>query len=254
MAGDVFLGAAHIEQIERALLSLGLKAQERGIIDAPDRETVGNLVGESLRPLEPFGRGRRQRLFAPTRQFEARQFPAHRAVFERQDRVRQPGVAQRLRADDAARPPGAIDDNEGVGRRHPVGHAIDQLGAGTVERAGDAHIAEFADRPAVDDQHLFAGIESSLQFGGGDVRRLAAVLHELAERLAWHIDAGEELIAGGGPTPRAAGHNCDIAVAHTRQRRRGTLGEILVTAVVNDHARALSRHQIADHQLQPRQR
>ena len=113
---------------------------------------------------------------------------------------------------------------------------------------------EFADWPAVDDQHLLAGIEPLLQFGGADVRRLAAVLHELAERLAWHIDAGEELIAGGGPTPRAAGHNCNIAIAHTRQRRRGTLGEILVTAVVNDHARALSRHQIADDQLQPRQR
>ena len=207
----------------------------------------------------PAGEGGGRRIVAAARQFEPGQFPAHRAVFERHDRVREPGIAQRLGADDAARAPGAVDDDEALWRLQPVGHAIDQLGARAVERAGDAHVAEFGQGPAVDDQHLLAGIEPPLQLGGGDMRRLAAMLDELAKRLARHVDPGEQLGPGSAPAARPARHDREIAIAHRGKSGGGAFGEILPiqcarAAIQDDDPRGFARHQLADHQLKPGER
>src|SRR5207244_76004 len=80
-------------------------------------------------------------------------------------------------------------------------------------------------RPAVAAQRLLACIAPALQLGGGDVRRLAAVLAQFAERLAPHVDAGEQLVAGSGPAARATRHDGEIAIAHQRQLRGGAVGE-----------------------------
>ena len=165
-----------------------------------------------------------------------------------------PGIAQGLGADDAAGPPGAIDNDKIVRRAQPVRHAVHQLGAGTVERAGNAHVAEFADRPAVDDQNILTGIEAALQLGGGDVGRAAAMLDQLAERLARHVDAGEQLEPGGCPGAAAARHDGDIVIPHPVEFRGGALGQTLVAAVEHDDTRWFARHEIADHQFEARQR
>ena len=94
MSGLVLLGAAHVEDIERALVGFALETGQRGVVDALDAETLGDLVGERARLGQPLGRGRRQRILAPARQIEPGQLPPHRAVFERHDRVREAGVAQ----------------------------------------------------------------------------------------------------------------------------------------------------------------
>ena len=44
MAARVFLGAAHIEQIERAVLGLGCEPGERGIVDMADRKALGHPI------------------------------------------------------------------------------------------------------------------------------------------------------------------------------------------------------------------
>jgi hypothetical protein len=81
-----------------------------------------------------------------------------------------------LRADDAAGAAGAVDHHQRIRRRHLVGHPVDQLRAGAIEGAGDAHVAEFADRTAIDDHDVLAGIEPPLQFAGRDMRCSGAVL------------------------------------------------------------------------------
>ena len=140
------------------------------------------------------------------------------------------------------------------GEAQPVRHAVHQLGAGAVERAGNAHIAEFADRPAVDDQDFLAGIETALQLGGGDMRRAASMLDQLAERLARHIDPGEQLEPRRRPGLAAARHHRDIVIAHALELRGGALGQMVVAAVEHDDPRPPARHQIADHQFEARQR
>ena len=46
MAGGIFLRTAHIEQIKRALTSLTLEAGQHRVVDMPDAETLGDIVGQ----------------------------------------------------------------------------------------------------------------------------------------------------------------------------------------------------------------
>ena len=54
---------------------------------------------------------------------------------------------------------------------------------------------------------------SAGQFVGRDAGRVAVVLDEFAERLARHIDAGKQLVAGGLPCGNAAVQHVEVAVA-----------------------------------------
>ncbi len=144
---------------------------------------------------------------------QAGERPAHRAVAQRHHLVRQAGVDQRLRADDAAGAAGAIDDDQRVGRGRDVVDAQHQLGARHVGGARDRDALEFVERPAVDHDHVGAAAHQAVELLGGDARRIAGVLDVLAERLARHVDAGEQLEAGLLPGGDAAVQIGEVGVA-----------------------------------------
>ena len=146
--------------------------------------------------------------------------PAHRAVAQRHHLVRQAGVDQRLRADDAAGAAGAIDHHQRVGRRRDVADAQHQLGARHVGGARDRDALEFVERAAVDHHHVGAAAHQAVELLGGNARRVAGVLDVLAERLARHVDAGEQLEAGLLPGGDAA---LQIQTCRCSRRRRESL-------------------------------
>jgi hypothetical protein len=192
-------------------------------------------------------------MVVPTaRQIEPGEVPAHGAVLERDDPVGNAGVDERLRADDRARAAGAVDHDQRVGRGHHVVDPVDELRAGAVGGAGDAHPAVLGERAAVEDDDFLARRDATLHFLRLHARRVLGVLDQLAERLGGHVDAAVDLIAGGFPGRGAALEQRHVGVAMGEQPPRGHFGQAFVT-VDHDHAGGASRHQQRDPHLEPRQ-
>ncbi len=179
--------------------------------------------------------------------------PAHGAVLQRNDGVRQPGVDQRLRADDRARASSAVHHHQRLRALHDLVDTIDEFRARAVERTGDVHHPVLAHRSRIEHHDVLACIEACLQFGGSDSRRAAGMLDVLAKGLARHVDSGEEFKTRGAPRAHTAAQHRDMAIAETAQRRRRALRECLV-AVAQHDARSPPRHHRFQPQLQARQR
>ena len=120
MAGAVFGRVAHIDDIEGAPVGLALPFRERRAVDDRNAVAPGHGLGALPRRGDALGRHLRGPRGGPRHDPEPGEVPRHRAVLQRDDPVRHAGVDQGLRADDAARPPAAIDDDEGVRRRHQL--------------------------------------------------------------------------------------------------------------------------------------
>ena len=81
------------------------------------------------------------------------------------------------------------------GLRREVLHPIDQLGAGQSMPPGiDMLLNSGIGRESRITMSVL-GVDQLLQVGGVDARRVVLVLDHLAERLAGHVDAGEDLAA-----------------------------------------------------------
>ena len=104
----------------------------------------------------------------------------------------------------------------GVGRRHHVGEAVDQLGAGHADRGRDAVVVVLLVGAAVEDRDIGAAVDQRLQVGRGNPRRAGLVLDDLGERLARHVHAAVEAIPGRLPGGDAAVEHRDIGVAERR--------------------------------------
>ena len=79
------------------------------------------------------------------------------------------------------------------------------------------------------------------------------MLDELAESFARHVDAGEQLEAGGGPGSDTAFKNGNIRIAEACEPFCRALREAVV--IVDQHdARRRARHQGTDPQLESAQR
>ena len=88
---------------------------------------------------------------------------------------------------------------------------------------------------------------------GADRGRAARVLDEFAERLARHVDAGEQFEAGRGPGGGAAVEKAEIVIAGGGEHRGGARAEAVI--VVDQHdAGIITRHQASEAQFQPAQR
>ena len=183
-------------------------------------------------------------------QFETGKAPALGPALQRHNLVRHPGVDQRLRADDAARPPGAGDDDQRIRVGHQIGETIDQFGTGAGLRAGDVEAVELVDRAAVEHDMLGAVAAQRIKLGGGDVRRVAADLDDLGEGLARHVAAGEQRVARHRPRRDAAGQPVDGVVAETIEPLRRPAGDAVI-AVDEDDPRRFARHQPRHVELQP---
>ena len=204
MTGRVFFGTSHVEYKQRALVHLARELGDFRDVDVLDAEALGDARGRFPRFAQSGRRGRRRDQVLVVRHLKAGEVPAHGAVLQCDHAVGNAGVDQRLRADDAARAPGAIDHHEGVGRRDHVVRAEGEFGAGAIDAAGDADFPVFVQRAAVEDHDFFAALDFGLDFGGFHARSLVVVLDEFAERLARDVDAAVDLIGCRGPRVDAA--------------------------------------------------
>ena len=78
------------------------------------------------------------------------------------------------------------------------------------------------------------------------------MLDELAERFGRDVNAAEELEAGRLPPIAAAFQDGDVGIPKLAKLALGFLGQALATAVEDDYAYGLARHQVADHELEAR--
>jgi hypothetical protein len=79
------------------------------------------------------------------------------------------------------------------------------------------------------------------------------MLNELAERLAWHIDARENVETRCRPSVDAALENRHVGIAVAGKDRRGAFGSAVMVVAQHD-ARRTARHQPGEFQLEPAQR
>src|SRR6202044_2407911 len=107
MAGLKFSWIAHVENIERAGI-IGAPAFDRRAIDAPDPAALRHAPRRLSRPIAHRRRDVRRAAVLALFAGKAFETPAHGAVPQRHHLIRQTGIDQRLRADDAARAAGAI--------------------------------------------------------------------------------------------------------------------------------------------------
>ena len=119
-------------------------------------------------------------------------------------------------------------------RGREVVHAQHQLRARHVDRGRDRDALVFVERPAVEHHHVGAGANQAVELVGGDARRGAGVLDEFAERLARHVDAGEQLEARRGPGGNAAVEHGDVGVAGARKNAGGAFGQPIGVVAQHD--------------------
>ncbi len=227
MAGRELLRRAHVEDQGRSRIILQ-PACQRLRINRFNPMSAGHRLRTGLGPGQSGWSGRGRHPGFAVGQLKARQLPAHGAVLECIDRVAQPGVDQGLRADDAARAAGAIDDDDRVLVGHLVMHAIDEFGARTVDTARYAHAPEFIERSGVEDDQLVATRLHRLDLGGGQSRRLIPMFDKLAKGLGRYIDAGVDLEAGLLPGARAAREHADHGIARCLQHAGRRLDEMVI--------------------------
>ena len=184
---ELFPGA-HVEQVKRAGI-VGLPGLNLGPPRELDFEARSRLVRGGLRLRQTCRRRRgghtRRAAFA----FVAGQLPAHGAVLERDHRIGNAGIAQRLAADDAARASGAVDHHKRIWIGRQLVHPINQFGARYVDAAGNVHTVEFVERARIEDHHLAPGLGEPANLVRRHARRVEVVLDEFAERLGRHVDA-----------------------------------------------------------------
>ena len=233
-AGRNLLGRTHIEQISRAR-----GVREPLICLASGHERHSARLRQRACPGAEFGDIRRAPVgVAPPGtmlQAEPGEEPALGAVLQRIDWIGDAEIDERLRADDGACPPCAIDDDFRVGTGDQVADTKHKLAVGAADAAWDGHFAVFGERPPVDDDDVLPGVAHGLEGLRRHARGVPVMLHQLAECLAGDIDAGIERVAGTTPGLRAARQDEDIAVAQrlgpsgrARGSRAGSAGAVVI--------------------------
>ena len=99
-------------------------------------------------------------------QLLAGQQPANRAIAQRGDAVGQAGVDQRLRANQAARAPGAVDHDMRIRIRRQRLGAQHQFSPWHADAAGNTHGLILIPAPGIQHHHIGAGIEQGFDFFG----------------------------------------------------------------------------------------
>src|SRR5262249_1906912 len=109
-----------------------------------------------------------------------------------------------------------------------------QLGTGHAGRARNRDAAVFVERSAVEHHQIGAAADERVEFASADARRRILVLDELAERLAWNVDAGKELAAQGGPCTDPAPDGGNVGVARLGEDAPRTRRESVVVVAKHD--------------------
>ena len=184
---------------------------------------------------------------------QAGQGPADGAVAQREYRVGDTGIDQRLRADDRPRASGAVhhDHRARIGRR--IAHAQGQFATGHAAPGRDAHGRIFLGAARVEDDKVLARLQAPVQLGRRQRRRVQRRLDQLAERLARHVDVLEQLAARSAPAIEVALQDRHLAVAEPLQHRQRPRDQPFSRIVEHDRCGS-PRHQVADQQLDPAER
>ncbi len=126
---------------------------------------------------------------------QPRQVPADGAVAERGDPVRDAGVHERLRADDAPRPAGAVDDDQRRRVRRQLADAVHELGARHAMPVGMLIVWYSSKRRASSTTTSACASSSALSSSADSDGVWRRGLDELAERLAGHVHVAKDLAA-----------------------------------------------------------
>jgi len=238
MTGAVLGRIADVHHIERAPIGFALPFDEGGTINHRHAIAPGDGIGALPRSGGAFGRHLRCTPIGARHDLEASEVPRHRAILQGDDAVRHAGVDQGLRADDAARPPTAIDDDKRVGRRHELVEAIDELGARDANRARDTVGVVFLVGAAVEDRELLAAFLPVGELLGTDPGRAVVMFDDFGEGLARHVHAAIDGKAGRRPCRDAALQDRDIVVAAGDQPPCSALGQTFAVIADDDWRRA----------------
>ncbi|MQM39700.1 hypothetical protein KBTX_03731 [wastewater metagenome] len=165
----------------------------------------------------------------------AGELPAHGAVAQGIDRVGHAELDQRLGADDPAGAPGAVDHDGGIRVRDQRFQAHGQLHVGAAACPGDAHAPVFRRRPRVEEMEALAVADTGGKLRRVDHRRVPAHLHQLAEGLARHVDAGELAVAGAAPGAQPPFQSEHPPIAERPRPAHGEPGR--GAALIGDHQR-----------------
>ena len=213
-------------------------------------KTGGDRVGPTPRRGNRVGADRSGRRIEPALQVQPGEAPALGPAGQRHHPVGNPGIDQRLRADDAAGAPGAGDDDQGLGRRDEIGKTMNQLRAGAGEGARHVKPRIFIERAAVEDGDLLPRAPQPVELLGRDRRGGEFVLDDLGKSLARDIGAGKQPIPSGRPRRGTTLQHMDIVVAEAFEPACRPLGHAVSLIKEDDPTRA-PRHQAQDLGLQP---
>ncbi len=252
--GCVVFRRTHVEAIDGAprRIQCGHVAHR----DSAHARTIGDGTGPSARDVQGsvahHGRGP---AIGPALECLTGERPADGAVAQRRHRIRQTGVHERLRADDAACASGAIDDHTRGRVRGEFAHAQHEFGTGHAGRAGNVHGLVFVEPARVDDDHIGARIEQCLNFLRGQRRGMPQPFDPLAKGFARHVDVAKDFSASRDPTVEAARETIDVGVAELAQHAGSARRQILAAMLaVDDDARVAARYARPDVDLHARER
>ncbi|VWC09160.1 hypothetical protein BSE24067_05260 [Burkholderia seminalis] len=242
VAGLVFLRRAHVEAVQRAARLV--ERRDVGQRDPRHAGAFGHRPGglarlRALRRVDLVRKAARRAMLERL----AGQRPADRAVAQCRDRIRQPRVDERLRADDAARAARAVDDHLRRRIRRERAHAQHELRARHARRRRDGHRLVFVEPARVDDHDVGLRIDQRLHLLRRKRRRMTLGLDPFAERLARHVHVDELFAARGQPAGETAVEQPHVGVAELRELLGRARREILAARFAeHDDRRVAARN------------
>src|SRR6202022_4879916 len=102
-------------------------------------------------------------------------------------------------------------------RWRDLAHPEHQLGSRHVYAGRDGNAPVLVERPAVEHDEIASCAHHLVELIGGNARRPARMLHELAECLARHVDAREQLQPGLLPRRYTAREREEVFIVRTRR-------------------------------------
>ena len=118
----------------------------------PLRDTDGGFAGRGQTLSRSFPR----RALHAVLESMAGEVPTHGAVTQRDHRVFDAGIYQRLGADNAPGAPGAIDDHQSIGGRRDIVNAIRKLRSWHANTGGNITRVVLDHRTTVENDHVLA--------------------------------------------------------------------------------------------------